>query len=84
MYEQPQSKAWEIQAIIYALESELQRLDALGAGIAAIHVNAAIEQLRSNLAIVNDNSLGAFDPSMLCQVKDRTGSSPQSKSHSRD
>ncbi|WP_299192453.1 hypothetical protein [uncultured Erythrobacter sp.] len=32
------------------LEDVLSKLDAIGAGIAAIHVDAAIEQLRGNLA----------------------------------
>lgn len=62
----------EIQARIYALEGELGKLDDLGAGIAAIHVNAAIEQLRSNLSVVNgvvnDNAPGLFDPSLLHQL----------------
>ncbi|MEP0392515.1 MAG: hypothetical protein ABJ205_07420 [Erythrobacter sp.] len=33
------------------LEAVLKILDTVGAGIAAIHVNAAIEQLKKNLAI---------------------------------
>ncbi|MCK0128451.1 hypothetical protein [Erythrobacter sp. F6033] len=43
-------------------------MDILGSGIAAVHVNAAIEQLQSNLAVVNDNDLGAFDPALLCLI----------------
>lgn len=34
------------------LEAVLKVLDTVGAGIAAIHVNAAIEQLKKNLAAV--------------------------------
>jgi len=34
------------------LESVLKILDCAGAGIAAIHVDAAIEQLKSNIAAV--------------------------------
>lgn len=34
------------------LEGVLELLDAAGAGIAAIHVNAAIEQLKRNLDVV--------------------------------
>ena len=34
------------------LENVLIRLDAAGAGIAAIHVNAAVEQLNNNLRAV--------------------------------
>ena len=48
-------KAHEILSIVSALEGELRKLDRIGAGLAAIHVNAAIEQLRVNLRIVNDN-----------------------------
>lgn len=73
MPNKPLTQAREIQAIIFVLEGELERLDHLGAGIAAIHVNAAIEQLRTNLSIVNDNSLSQFDPSLLCQVDSRSG-----------
>ena len=47
-----QLTACEIDELKYC-ESELERilvlLDAAGAGIAAIHVNAAIEQLKKNL-----------------------------------
>ena len=61
-------KAHDLHATMLALQDQLEKLDHMGAGIAAIHVNAAIEQLRTNLAIVNDNGTGPFDPSLLCVV----------------
>ncbi len=42
----------ELQDCRRTLHRTLNRLDALGAGIAAIHVNAAIEQLTSNLEMI--------------------------------
>lgn len=36
----------------HALERVLVSLDTVGAGIAAIHVNAAIEQLKRNMAVI--------------------------------
>lgn len=46
-----------------SLEVVLQTLDELGAGIAAIHVDAAINQLRSNIEILIDPTKpsGDFD-----------------------
>ena len=38
----------ELQECERQLEQVLRRLDQVGAGIAAIHVNAAIEQLKAN------------------------------------
>ncbi len=38
------------------LERVLASLDTAGAGIAAIHVNAAIEQLKKNLSVVAADS----------------------------
>ena len=46
----------------HQLESVLRILDAMGAGIAAIHVNAAIEQLRKNI--------DAAAPERLVQAED--------------
>lgn len=60
-------QAHELHSIILALEGQLRRLDRIGAGLAAVHVNAAIEQLRTNLAVVNDNHLGTFDSDLICQ-----------------
>ncbi|WP_108790843.1 hypothetical protein [Erythrobacter sp. Alg231-14] len=42
----------ELQDCRRALERTLDRLDHLGAGLAAIHVNAAIEQLNGNLEAI--------------------------------
>ena len=42
----------ELQECRRALEQTLSALDHLGAGIAAIHVNAAVEQLTSNLEMI--------------------------------
>lgn len=54
----------ELRYCIDDLEDVLAKLDAIGAGIAAIHVDAAIEHLRGNLANVeaqasNDCDLGS-------------------------
>ena len=52
----------ELQECRKVLEGVLASLDHLGAGIAAIHVNAAIEQLASNLETIElarQKSLGA-------------------------
>lgn len=42
----------ELQECQRVLENTLRRLDQVGAGIAAIHVNAAIEQIKTNLKTV--------------------------------
>ena len=39
-----------------ALERVLATLDTVGAGIAAIHINAAIEQLKKNISSVTVNA----------------------------
>jgi hypothetical protein len=39
-----------VQGILAALEQQLAALDALGSHIAAAHVDAAIQQLRTDLA----------------------------------
>nr|WP_298927689.1 hypothetical protein [uncultured Erythrobacter sp.] len=70
MANQPLPKAHELYSVIQSLEIQLKRLDEIGSGLAAVHVNAAIEQLHANLAIVNDNDHGAFDPALLCLVPD--------------
>jgi len=45
-----------------ALEDVLRRLDEIGAGIAAIHVDAAIAQLRKNIDVASDRlEVGSFD-----------------------
>ena len=57
MNKQTLPQAHEIFSVMCSLEGALRELDRLGAGIAAVHANAAIEQLRHNLAIVNDNHI---------------------------
>ena len=48
------------------LEDVLQRLDAIGAGIAAIHVDAAIAQLRGNIETEADSPRSeGLDPSLM-------------------
>ncbi len=39
----------ELQESLVALDKVLETLDRIGAGIVAIHVDAAIDQLRNNL-----------------------------------
>lgn len=56
----------ELRDIIRILEEQLEKLDIIGAGLAAIHVNAAIEQLRVNLSALNEHGFGTFDPNLLC------------------
>ena len=53
------------------LEMTLCRLDCLGAGIAAIHVDAAIQQLRENIRLIEeaDDSRFEFDPDLICAIK---------------
>ena len=46
-------KAHDLHATMLALQDQLEKLDHMGAGIAAI---------------VNDNGTGPFDPSLLCVV----------------
>ena len=53
----------DLKHCLRKLEIVLKTLDAAGAGIAAIHVNAAIEQLKKNLASVDPQAplnRGAF------------------------
>lgn len=45
----------EILHCVNELEDVLKRLDLIGTGIAAIHVDAAIEQLRANVAMSEDH-----------------------------
>ena len=40
-----------MQESLVALDRVLETLDRIGAGIAAIHVDAAIDQLRNNLEV---------------------------------
>ncbi|MFL0356693.1 hypothetical protein ACI5KX_09450 [Erythrobacter sp. GH1-10] len=81
---QPLPQAQAICSAIFTLNKELSRLDTIGAGLAAIHVNAAIEQLRVNLAIVNDNGASLYDRELLCLVRDGISSQGQSALPYRD
>ncbi|TRD09912.1 hypothetical protein FGU71_12965 [Erythrobacter insulae] len=76
--------AHQLYSIIGILEEQLRELDKIGAGIAAVHVNAAIEQLHSNLAIVNDNDPNPFDPQMLCLIPDDRSTTATFYRHSKD
>jgi hypothetical protein len=51
------------------LEMTLDRLDRVGAGIAAIHVDAAIQQLKQNLANLEGVNADGFDPEMICVLR---------------
>lgn len=52
----------ELRSSLVSLEAVLETLDRIGAGIAAIHVDAAIDQLRNNLEVVDEQgSLGRVD-----------------------
>ncbi|MBV7267138.1 hypothetical protein [Erythrobacter ani] len=70
MADKPLPQAHELQAVIDTLDDQLATLDELGAGIAAIHVNAAIEQLHSNIATITNCGLAPYDPAILCLVPD--------------
>ena len=56
----------ELKRSLATLEDVLQTLDTVGAGIAAIHVDAAINQLKSNMEAValanTEQSSGAKGP----------------------
>ena len=47
----------ELKSCKQELEGVLELLDAAGAGIAAIHVSAAIEQLKANLLVLTSNDI---------------------------
>lgn len=53
------SELAKLKQSLASLEAILETLDELGAGIAAIHVDAAINQLKSNLEVVTDECLTA-------------------------
>lgn len=73
MAQTPILKAHQIQAVISTLREELRKLDRLGAGIAAVHVNAAIEQLHANLATLNDDRSCKLrsDPGRVPEARER-------------
>lgn len=55
----------ELQKCSDSLEVVLLTLDSVGAGIAAIHVDAAITQLRGNIDLAIEQSASKFDPSLI-------------------
>lgn len=55
----------ELQDCVSSLKAILSRLDRIGAGIAAIHVDAAIEQLGSNIRGNAPNGLCSDDLAMM-------------------
>lgn len=45
----------ELEASLATLETVLEKLDDIGAGIAAIHIDAAINQLKNNIEVIGLN-----------------------------
>ena len=64
------SEVLEFHECLAVLERTLQRLDLLGAGIAAIHVNAAIEQLKGNIEAIELNELRGLGSELVRIAKD--------------
>ena len=56
----------ELLECLGALRHTLHTLDRIGAGLAAIHVNAAIEQLTGNLEQIESDRSARFDPALIC------------------
>ena len=55
----------DLRQCLSSLETILNTLDRIGAGIAAIHVDAAINQLEQNIEVIADrhsNSLHSLHP----------------------
>ncbi|MBD2841908.1 hypothetical protein [Erythrobacter rubeus] len=73
MANKPLPEAHQLQAVIDSLDDQLVILDDFGAGIAAIHVNAAIEQLHSNLSAITNCDLTSYDPAILCLLPGSAG-----------
>ncbi|MFU7528885.1 hypothetical protein [Qipengyuania sp. ASV99] len=57
--------AIELHECRRTLALTLDRLDRLGAGLAAIHVNAAIEQLNDNIGVIEHSLVHDFEPSFI-------------------
>ena len=49
----------KLRQSLTCLETVLDTLDEIGAGIAAIHVDAAVNQLKNNLEVIGDDRKGA-------------------------
>jgi hypothetical protein len=56
----------ELRECVSALGHVLARLDRLGAGIAAIHVDAAIEQLKNNIDFNAPGGICSDHAPLLC------------------
>ena len=56
----------ELKHSLAALEDILCRLDRIGAGIAAIHVDAAINQLKNNMEVIAEDRLNVADDTAPC------------------
>lgn len=52
---------------IATLENVLETLDMIGAGIAAIHVDAAVNQLRNNLDTIAQHGVEPDGLALACQ-----------------
>ncbi|MEM6266456.1 MAG: hypothetical protein AAF707_02950 [Pseudomonadota bacterium] len=76
--------AAELTEILLGLERLLVRLDQAGSGIAAAHVDAAVQQLRSNLITVASDMSSARDPQMLCVFPQKPSLSATSIRMTRD
>lgn len=57
----------DLKSSLATLEDVLEKLDRLGAGIAAIHVDAAINQLKNNLEVISQNPPEVVVDVPLCQ-----------------
>lgn len=55
----------ELRECRAGLKSVLQRLDSIGAGIAAIHVDAAIAQLKNNIDLAEEALSQDYDPTLI-------------------
>lgn len=60
-----------LQQSLASLEEVLDTLDELGAGIAAIHVDAAVNQLKNNLDVIADESTPVDTKSFDCPSEHR-------------
>lgn len=56
----------ELRHCVGALELVLAKLDRIGAGIAAIHVDAAIDQLRNNIDVVIPCDAEGREQALIC------------------
>lgn len=57
----------DLRSSIFTLEAVLETLDQIGAGIAAIHVDAAINQLKNNLEVIGRSNATPVPMHKACQ-----------------